>query len=48
MMRALSSSASRGLAGMAALRETRFVRLLRPLLESVATTLDRARDGSRE
>lgn len=33
MMRALSSSAARGLAGMAALTETRFVRLLRPLLD---------------
>jgi tRNA(Ile)-lysidine synthase len=33
MMRALSSSAARGLAGMPALMETRFVRLLRPLLD---------------
>jgi tRNA(Ile)-lysidine synthase len=33
MMRALSSSAARGLAGMPALTETRFVRLLRPLLD---------------
>jgi tRNA(Ile)-lysidine synthase len=32
-MRALSGSASRGLAGMPALLETRFVRLLRPLLD---------------
>jgi len=32
MMRALSGSASRGLAGMPALLETSFVRLLRPLL----------------
>jgi len=33
MMRALSSSAPRGLAGMAALSEARFVRILRPLLD---------------
>ena len=33
MTRALSGSASSGLAGMAALRETSFVRLLRPLLD---------------
>jgi tRNA(Ile)-lysidine synthase len=33
MMRALSSSGARGLAGMPALTETRFVRLLRPLLD---------------
>jgi tRNA(Ile)-lysidine synthase len=33
MTRALSGSASIGLAGMAALRETNFVRLLRPLLD---------------
>ena len=32
MMRALSGSASRGLAGMAAVAETAFVRLLRPML----------------
>jgi tRNA(Ile)-lysidine synthase len=32
MMRALSGSGTRGLAGMAALTETRFTRLLRPLL----------------
>ena len=32
MMRALSGSASRGLAGMAAVAETTFVRLLRPML----------------
>jgi tRNA(Ile)-lysidine synthase len=33
MMRALSSSAVRGLAGMAALAETTFVRILRPLID---------------
>jgi tRNA(Ile)-lysidine synthase len=33
MMRALSSSTARGLAGMPALTETRFARLLRPLLD---------------
>jgi len=33
MMRALSASTTRGLAGMPALTETRFVRLLRPLLD---------------
>jgi tRNA(Ile)-lysidine synthase len=33
MMRALSSSAVRGLAGMAALTETSFVRILRPLID---------------
>ena len=33
MMRALSASAARGLAGMPALTETRFARLLRPLLD---------------
>ncbi len=33
MMRALSASTGRGLAGMPALLETRFVRLLRPLLD---------------
>ena len=33
MMRALSASGSRGLAGMPALLETRYVRLLRPLLD---------------
>ena len=33
MMRALSNSAASGLAGMPALTETRFVRLLRPLLD---------------
>jgi tRNA(Ile)-lysidine synthase len=33
MMRALSSSAARGLAGMPAMREAGFVRLLRPLLD---------------
>ncbi len=34
MLRALSSSATRGLAGMAALAETALVRLLRPLLDT--------------
>ncbi len=33
MMRALSASGARGLSGMAALTETRFARLLRPLLD---------------
>ena len=39
MMRALSGSSSRGLAGMAALVETRHVRLLRPLLDFAPGTL---------
>jgi len=39
MMRVLSSSAPRGLAGMPALLEARFVRLLRPLLDVAPETL---------
>lgn len=39
MMRALSGSATRGLAGMPALLETRFVRLLRPLLDIASVRL---------
>lgn len=41
MMRALSSSTARGLAGMPALLETRFVRLLRPLLDVAPECLRR-------
>ena len=46
MMRVLSSSAARGLAGMPALTETRLVRLLRPLL-NVAPERLRALLGAR-